>query len=156
MYNAEGFAAVAAAKAVAATALSRRVGLAAAGGLRTGRMKKISYVGIYKSSETGYGLQKNLKSYLLLARVIKRICWRNADWRCLTRSFGVGWNISDDYYLAADLPKASSRATLYVASRREVPENRRLNGLPVAGRRCCLGPGPRCAGPVQAETSMQL
>src|SRR5208282_5578153 len=46
--------------------------------------------------------------------------------------------------------KASPEASSDVASGRGLSENRRPNGLPLAGRRR-RGRGPRCAGPVEAQ-----
>src|SRR5271157_6103639 len=48
------------------------------------------------------------------------------------------------------LTEASPEASYDLASRRGLSENRRPNGLPLAGRRR-RGRGPRCAGPVEAQ-----
>ena len=83
-----------------------------------------------------------------LACGTSKICWRSVEWRCLTRPFCVGEPFRTDDRDRAT--KASPEASYDLASRRGLSENRRPNGLPLAGRGRRRR-GPRCTGPVEAK-----
>ena len=57
--------------------------------------------------------------------------------------------------IAADLRKRRLKPHNDLAPRRGLSENRRPNGLPLAGRRRRRR-GPRCAGPIQAEQARRV
>ena len=70
-------------------ALSRRRACGRTRGRITERMKKISYSGYRfppRSFTNRYGSTCDSPS----ACATSKICWRNAEWRCPTRRFGVG------------------------------------------------------------------